>query len=124
MRLSFMAPPSTGMLGTMKIATWNVNSVKARWDRLLSWLDRHATDVLCLHERKLETDSYPRERLPELGYHAVIFGQKTYNGVAILSRAEASDVRLGFDDGVADDHARLASARIGEITFLSIYVPN
>jgi exodeoxyribonuclease-3 len=108
----------------MKIATWNVNSVKARWERLEAFLQRHAPDVVCLQELKLETSSFQAERLRELGYHSAVIGQKTYNGVAILAREEPQAVRIGLDDGVDDEQARLIGAVIGGLTVYSIYVPN
>lgn len=108
----------------MKVATWNVNSIKARKERLLAWLGRHAPDVLCLQELKLEEHAFPREELEQAGYATAIHGQKTYNGVAILSRKPLTDVRVGLGDDAADTHARLISARIGEVTVLSVYVPN
>ena len=74
-----MAPPS------QRIATWNVNSVRARLPRVLAWLDRQQPDVVCLQETKVVDEDFPTVELAALGYHAVVFGQKTYNGVAILS---------------------------------------
>src|SRR3954470_22186811 len=106
----------------MKIATWNVNSIKARRDRLLHWLAKEAPDVLCLQEIKLETKAFPEAELREAGYRAAVFGQKAYNGVAILSREPADEVRMGFDDGVEDDQSRVIAARFGELHVLSIYV--
>lgn len=108
----------------MKIASWNVNSVKARRERLLSWLDRHKPDVLCLQELKTLHDGFPSSDVFELGYHAVMLGQKTYNGVAILARSEPEDVRLNMDDGDADTESRLISARVAGIRVISCYVPN
>jgi exodeoxyribonuclease-3 len=108
----------------MKIATWNVNSVKARKDRLLAWLAQHSPDVLCLQELKTEASGFPLEDVRAAGYEAVLHGQKTYNGVAILSRTAATDVRIGLDDGVDDAQARLIAASIGAVRVLSAYVPN
>ncbi len=108
----------------MKIATWNVNSIRARHDRLLAWLDRHAPDVLCLQELKGTDDAFPFDAVSEAGYHAVVFGQKTYNGVAILSRAEPTDVERGMGDDVDDPQARLVSAQIGGVRVICAYVPN
>jgi exodeoxyribonuclease-3 len=112
------------MLLTMRIATWNVNSIKAREERLVRWLDKQKPDVLCLQELKLEESAFPRELLSGLGYHAVLVGQRSYNGVAILARTQPEDVRIGLDDGVDDPQSRLIAARVGDITFLSCYVPN
>jgi exodeoxyribonuclease-3 len=108
----------------MKIATWNVNSIKARKDRLLAWLPQHAPDVLCLQELKLDDASFPRDELQQAGYHAVVHGQKTYNGVAILSRKEPGQTRIGLDDGVDDPQARIVGAVIDDVSLLSVYVPN
>jgi len=108
----------------MKIATWNVNSIRARHERLLAWLGKHAPDVLCLQELKVTDDAFPCDAIQQAGYHAVVHGQKTYNGVAILSRAEPADVERGMDDDVDDPQARLVSAVIGGVRVISAYVPN
>lgn len=108
----------------MKIATWNVNSVRAREARLLSWLERHGPDVLCLQELKVVDEAFPYIQAQALGYHAAVHGQKTYNGVAILSRIAPEDVRVAMDDGEDDPQARLISARIGDLEVLSAYFPN
>jgi len=108
----------------MKIATWNVNSLKARKERLIAWLSAHSPDVLCMQELKLEDSAFPRDELRELGYHAVLHGQKAYNGVAILSRTEISDVLIGLDDGVEDPQARCIAGTIQGIRFVCVYVPN
>lgn len=108
----------------MRIATWNVNSIRAREERLVAWLGRRAPDVLCLQELKVEEPKYPRERLEALGYRSVVHAQKTYNGVAILSRLEATDVVVGLGDGVEDPQSRLVSARVGGVRVVSVYMPN
>ncbi|MBN1347448.1 MAG: exodeoxyribonuclease III [Phycisphaerae bacterium] len=108
----------------MKIATWNLNSIRARLERLLAWLRQHDPDVLCLQELKVADQAFPHETIREAGYHAAVFGQKTYNGVAILSRTEPQDVERGIDDGVNDPQARFLSARVGDVRVVSIYVPN
>jgi len=108
----------------MKIATWNVNSIRARQERLLAWLDRARPDVLCLQELKVVDEAFPAEELLEAGYHCAVHGQKTYNGVAILSRKKPSDIRRGIDDEGDDPQARLISARIADIIVISAYVPN
>ena len=87
----------------MKIATWNVNSLTARLQHVLDWLTANPVDVLCLQELKLSDDKFPLMELKAAGYEAAVFGQKTYNGVAILSRAPARDVMRnigGFTDEV------------------------
>jgi exodeoxyribonuclease-3 len=108
----------------MKIATWNVNSIKARIDRLLAFLARHSPDVLCLQELKLEAAAFPHLELASGGYHAVVNGQKSYNGVAILARTEPSEVALGLGVGEPDPQARAISATVGGVRVLSVYVPN
>ena len=108
----------------MKIATWNVNSVRVRLERLVAWVGRQRPDVLCLQETKCLAEMFPYDAIAAAGYRAAVWGQKTYNGVAILSLAEQSDVRLGMDDGADDDQARLISATIGRVRVLSAYIPN
>jgi len=109
----------------MRIGTWNVNSVRVREDRLLGLLERHAPDVLALQEIKVESHAFPREGVEALGYHVTAYGQKTYNGVALLSRTPAEDVIQGFDDGEEEDpQARLLAARFGDTHVISAYFPN
>jgi exodeoxyribonuclease-3 len=121
-----MAFSSTQMLQhrTMKIVTWNVNSIKARHDRFLAFLERHAPDVVCLQELKTEGAKFPLDPIRAAGYFAVVHGQKTYNGVAIISRSEPTDVRIGLDDGVEDPQARLVAATVAGVRILSAYFPN
>jgi len=108
----------------LKLATWNINSVRAREARLLAWLDRWQPDVLCLQELKVVDEAFPRRPIEERGYHCTVFGQKTYNGVAILSKSEPSEVLRGFGDGPDEVDSRLLSARIDGIHVLSAYFPN
>jgi exodeoxyribonuclease-3 len=108
----------------MRLATWNVNSVRAREGRLLRWLETHQPDALCLQELKVAEDAFPLLPVRALGYHAAIHGQKTYNGVAVLSRGEPAEVERGFGDGKDDSQARLVSARVGTDQVVSVYVPN
>lgn len=107
----------------MKIVTWNVNSIRSRLDRLVAWLAAVQPDVVCLQELKTTDDAFPLDAIREAGYHAAFFGQKTYNGVAILSRREPADVRRGLP-GFEDPEARLISAKIGRLWVASVYVPN
>jgi exodeoxyribonuclease-3 len=107
-----------------KIATWNVNSVRARLDRVLGWLARAQPDVVCLQELKVTTADFPADALRQAGYHAAVYGQKTWNGVAILSRSEATDVTCGFDDGTDDPQARLVAATVCGVRIVSAYIPN
>jgi exodeoxyribonuclease III len=108
----------------MKLATWNVNSIRARHPRLLAWLAHTAPDVVCLQETKVEDAGFPFDTLAEVGYHAVTLGQRSYNGVAILSREPATDVALGLDDGDPDDQARVIAATVRGVRVISVYVPN
>ncbi len=95
----------------MKIATWNVNSLTARLQHVLDWLTANPVDVLCLQELKLSDDKFPLEVLKAAGYEAAAFGQKTYNGVAILSRTPVRDVLKNIG-GFEDDHSRVISATL------------
>ncbi len=108
----------------MKIATWNVNSIRAREERLHRWLAAHQPDVMCLQELKVADDDFPLLPLQALGYHAAVHGQRTYNGVAVLSRAKPLDVERGFGDGCDETHSRLLTARLGSLHVVSAYVPN
>ena len=108
----------------MRIATWNVNSIRARLDRLTAWLARHSPDVLCLQELKASDEAFPFEAVERSGYHAAVSGQKTYNGVAILARAAPSEIVRGFGDDVEDAQARLIAATVQGVRVLSVYVPN
>ncbi|MGO8746184.1 MAG: exodeoxyribonuclease III [Thermoguttaceae bacterium] len=107
----------------MKIATWNVNSIRARQERLLAWLQKAQPDVVCLQELKATDDAFPYEAIRHAGYRAVVFGQKTYNGVAILSRDEPLNVQRGIP-GFEDPQARLLLAEVNGIWMISAYVPN
>jgi exodeoxyribonuclease-3 len=106
----------------MKLASWNVNSVRARHDRLLAWLDKVEPDVLCLQELKVVDDAFPHEELADLGYHSTVYGQKTYNGVAVLSRSKPKSVTRGLGDD--DPQSRFLDVQIGATHVLCAYVPN
>jgi exodeoxyribonuclease-3 len=108
----------------LTIATWNVNSIRVRMPRLTEWLAEASPDIALLQEIKVAEDAFPREPLEELGYNLAICGQKTYNGVAILSKRPIEDVttRLPGDDG--DDHARYIEAFTAGVRVASLYVPN
>jgi exodeoxyribonuclease-3 len=108
----------------MRIATWNVNSIRARQARLLSWLEAQKPDVVCLQELKCTDADFPADALREVGYHAAWNGQKTYNGVAILARTPPEDVVKGLSDGVEDTHARLIAATVQGVRVVSAYAPN
>jgi len=106
----------------MRLATWNVNSVRARLDRVLAWLSRHEPDLLALQETKVVDDAFPRLEIEGLGYRVETYGQKTYNGVALLSRTPLEDVTRGLTG--EDSDARVIGARVGGIRVLNLYVPN
>jgi exodeoxyribonuclease-3 len=108
----------------MKLATWNVNSIRARVDRVVAWLADKRPDVLCMQEIKVEEEQFPREAFAAAGYSLVLHCQKTYNGVAIASRAPATDVVRGLDDGIEDAQARLITATVEGVRIASVYVPN
>lgn len=110
----------------MRVVTWNVNSVRARIDRVYSWLKRNQPDVVCLQEVKTTRNSYPYRELELAGYRSVVHGQKTYNGVAILSRHPIEDVQRGWTPGEDEDtdEARLIAATIQGVRIVSAYIPN
>ena len=108
----------------MKVATWNVNSIRARRQHVIDWLDAARPDVLCLQELKVTDADFPYDEIRESGYVAEIVGQKTYNGVAILSRHPISNVVRSLDDGEDDPQARLISGEVNGVTILSAYFPN
>jgi exodeoxyribonuclease-3 len=107
----------------MKLAAWNVNSLKVRLPQLLDWLAQAQTDVVCLQELKLEDARFPRAELEDAGYRSAFSGQKTYNGVAILSRAQAADVRAGIPD-FADEQKRVIAASVDGVRVVCVYCPN
>ncbi len=108
----------------MKIATWNINSVRARIDRLLAWLKIHQPDVLCLQELKCTEDQFPFLELQAAGYRAQVFGQKTYNGVALLSVKPLENVWRGLADGADDPQARLIGGTLDGVHVVTSYLPN
>lgn len=95
----------------MKISTWNVNSLTVRLPQVLDWLAANPVDVLCLQELKLSDDKFPLKELEAVGYHSAVFGQKTYNGVAILSRTPARDVVKNIA-GFSDEQSRIIAATV------------
>jgi exodeoxyribonuclease-3 len=107
----------------MKIATWNVNSVRTRLPILLDWLKENPVDVLLLQELKCQDHDFPKVPFYDLGYNISLFGQKTYNGVAVLSFKKAEDVITGIPN-FDDDQARYIECVIGTKRIISIYVPN
>jgi exodeoxyribonuclease-3 len=107
----------------MQLATWNVNSLNVRLPHVLDWLDANPVDVLCLQETKQQDADFPQEALQAAGYHSVFSGQKTYNGVAILSRAPVKDIQIGIPD-YEDEQKRVIAATISDVRVVCIYVPN
>jgi exodeoxyribonuclease III len=112
----------------VKLATWNVNSVRMRVDAAAQWLKEVSPDVAVLQELKCTDDQFPREAFESLGYNCAVHGQKTYNGVAILSKRPLEDVTPRLPGGDGDDHARYLEAVVtgdhGAIRVASIYAPN
>lgn len=113
-------------MSKLKVITWNVNSVRVRHDRLLKLLTRHEPSILCLQELKCVDDQFPRDEIRLKGYSIALFGQKTYNGVAILSRDEINGVERSFCDGqeVEDTQARLICVQTMGVRVASAYIPN
>jgi exodeoxyribonuclease-3 len=112
----------------VKLATWNVNSVKARLEAAVAWLKEASPDVACFQELKCTDDTFPAAAFEELGYNCAVHGQKTYNGVAILSKRPMEDVSPRLPGGDGDDHARYIEALVpgknGMVRVASIYAPN
>lgn len=112
----------------MIIATWNVNSIKMRVDNALAWLKERAPDVVCLQELKCVDEAFPREAFEAAGYNVATHGQKTYNGVAILSKRPLEDVTPGLPGDDADEQARYLEAVVstssGAVRVASLYLPN
>ena len=108
----------------MRILTWNVNSVKIRLEHLLRVLHEIKPDIACLQEIKCLEEAFPRLEVESAGYNSAVIGQKSYNGVAILSRTPLAEVTRGFGDGDDDSQARLIAATIDGIRIASVYVPN
>ncbi len=107
----------------MKLATWNVNSLKVRLPQVLDWLESNPVDVLCLQETKQQDADFPEGELMAAGYYSVFAGQKTYNGVAILSREAGSDVQVGIP-GYEDGQKRVIAATFGDVRVVCVYIPN
>ena len=111
----------------MRIASWNVNSVNARLETVTAWFKQAAPDVACLQEIKCVDEAFPREAFESLGYNVEVHGQKSYNGVALLSKTPLEDVRRGLPGDDGDDHARYLEAVVSgpvPVRVASIYLPN
>lgn len=117
----------------MQIATWNVNSIRTRQEHVVAWLQQNSVDVLCLQETKVVDADFPRSPFEQLGYHVYVSGQKSYNGVAILSRSSLTDVTTGFtpilgeaiaDSSEIDTQKRLITGVSANVRIVNLYVPN
>jgi exodeoxyribonuclease-3 len=108
----------------VKLATWNVNSIRARHDAVLDWVKSREPDVLCMQETKVVDDDFPTDELLRLGYAVAMAGQKTYNGVAIVSRLPMTDITIGLHDEPNPLEKRLMRATIDGVRVYSVYVPN
>ncbi len=112
----------------MRIATWNVNSIKQRLESALAWLKERQPDIVCLQEIKCVDDAFPRLEFESAGYNVAVHGQKTFNGVALLSKFKFDDVKIGLPGDDGDDHARfiegVVSTAKGALRVASLYLPN
>jgi exodeoxyribonuclease-3 len=107
----------------MKIATWNVNSMNVRLPHVVEWLQSHEPDVLVLQEIKQLTENFPTEALQEIGYHSIASGQKTYNGVAVISKTPATDPVADFPD-LDDPQRRILASTVDDVRIVDLYIPN
>jgi exodeoxyribonuclease-3 len=116
------------VLSPVRIATWNVNSIKQRVDSAVAWLAERKPDIVCLQETKCVDETFPREPFEALGYNLAVHGQKTFNGVALLSKLPFDEVNVGLPGDDGDDHARfiegVVSTATGALRVASIYLPN
>jgi exodeoxyribonuclease III len=108
----------------MKIATWNVNSIGIRLEQMLAWLEDTGTDVLCVQETKCVDSNFPCDPIKEAGFDVAFFGEKSYNGVAIISKHEITDVQKGFHDDEDDSPKRLIVGTVKGIRIINTYIPN
>ena len=116
----------------MLIATWNVNSVRTRLSQIINWINQVNPDILCLQETKVIDNDFPIKPFEALGYKVIAFGQKSYNGVAIISKIESENVTKGFSGFLGDqndlnkfeDQKRLITADIKGVKIINVYVPN
>ncbi len=117
------AAGASGKAPMMLLATFNANSIRSRLTAVLGWLESRRPDVLCIQETKVQDAEFPVDAFRDAGWHVVFKGEKSYNGVAIISREPAADVVFGFDDGGPEDATRLVRARFGEVQIVNTYVP-
>ena len=107
----------------MKIATWNVNSIRTRLEHVLNWLQTNPVDLLCLQETKVKDEAFPHAVFNELGWHCEHHGQPAYNGVALISKAPLENVQRGFPTGDLGDQKRVISATLNGVRVINVYVP-
>ncbi len=108
----------------MLLATWNVNSIKVRLPQLLKWLESTKPDVVCLQETKITDDKFPKKELEAAGFNLAFHGERTYNGVAILSRSLMTSVHLGLPESPLPVQPRLIKAEIDNVVVVNVYIPN
>lgn len=106
----------------MKVASFNVNSIRARLSIVLEWLEKEAPDVLCIQETKCPDTEFPQQAFENINYYSAFRGEKSYNGVAIISRAPIENVRIGFDENESEG-TRLIAAVINNISIVNTYIP-
>ncbi|PKN32654.1 MAG: exodeoxyribonuclease III [Deltaproteobacteria bacterium HGW-Deltaproteobacteria-20] len=109
------------MTPSLTIATWNVNGIRARLDRVLDWISRNPVDVLCVQESKAPNDQFPAAPFEQIGYRLALHGQKSFNGVALIARQDMDDVVRGLE---GDPQTRLIGATVGDVRVFSAYFPN
>lgn len=107
-----------------KIASWNINSIRVRQDNVLNWIDKQAPDLLLLQEIKCQDPQFPKEAFEEKGYHVYVHGQKSYNGVAILSKIPAKKIIKGLPGDETDEQARYLEIHLNDIVIACLYLPN
>jgi len=108
----------------MKIASWNINSLRKRQDRLFAWLEAVQPDIVCLQETKCPDEQFPALALQATGYRSAYHGEKSYNGVAILAKNELREIQASLCDEIIDLQARVIAATISQLRIFSIYAPN
>lgn len=108
----------------MKVATWNVNSIRLRLEQVLAWMAATGTDVVCLQETKVVDEDFPVSEIADAGYQVAFFGEKSYNGVAIISKHEITDVQKGFPEDAPESPKRLIAATINGVRIVNTYIPN
>lgn len=107
----------------MRLATWNVNSLKVRLPQVIDWLSINQPEILCLQETKLPNENFPQSEIAAIGYQCIFSGQRTYNGVAILSKQKGNEVVTAIP-GFTDEQKRIIAATYGDLRVISVYVPN